>query len=348
MKVKNIMFSGFAAAILMGVVAEANAAPVAVASKGYVDSVTGKLGSLTDAAAGTTNLVEAINVKQDKLTAGNFIAIDPETDTITTTYTGGRNITIDDQGAIHANGLQEALTAGDNISIVNGVISATDSDTTYTPGTNITIENGTISAKQYTGGTNITVDQATGVISANGLQKELTEGDYIDIADDGTIKTTLHAGSNISIAADGTISATDNDTTYTPGTNITIENGTISAKQYTGGTNITVDQATGVISATGLQTELTEGDYIDIADDGTIKTTLHAGENISIDGDGKISTTFPEMPDACTAAGVTCVLTSEGGNFAWAVLTQPVADAESGLTAQGRDVPTQLYTVINP
>ncbi|MBE6460362.1 MAG: hypothetical protein E7007_00445 [Alphaproteobacteria bacterium] len=59
MKVKNIMFSGFAAAILMGAVAEANAAPVAVASKGYVDSIAGKLSEL-----GTTvksDLVGAIN-----------------------------------------------------------------------------------------------------------------------------------------------------------------------------------------------------------------------------------------------------------------------------------------------
>ena len=59
MKVKNIMFSGFAAAILMGVVAEANAAPVAVASKGYVDSIAGTLSELetTD----KNNLVGAIN-----------------------------------------------------------------------------------------------------------------------------------------------------------------------------------------------------------------------------------------------------------------------------------------------
>ena len=40
--------------------------------------------------------------------------------------------------------LQPKLTAGDNISITDGVISATD--TTYTAGTNITIEDGVISA----------------------------------------------------------------------------------------------------------------------------------------------------------------------------------------------------------
>ena len=37
---------------------------------------------------------------QPKLTAGDFIAIDADTNTITTTYTAGTNITISDEGAI--------------------------------------------------------------------------------------------------------------------------------------------------------------------------------------------------------------------------------------------------------
>lgn len=37
-------------------------------------------------------------------------------------------------------GKQDALTAGTNISINNGVISATDTDTTYTAGTGINID----------------------------------------------------------------------------------------------------------------------------------------------------------------------------------------------------------------
>lgn len=58
------------------------------------------------------------------------------------------------------NGKQGALTAGSNITISDGVISATD--TTYTAGTNVSISNGVISATDtnttYTAGTGINID----------------------------------------------------------------------------------------------------------------------------------------------------------------------------------------------
>ena len=63
-------------------------------------------------------------------------------------------------------GKQNALTAGNNISISNNTISATD--TTYTAGTNVTINGNVISAvdTKYTAGTNVTID-SNNVISAN-------------------------------------------------------------------------------------------------------------------------------------------------------------------------------------
>ena len=68
--------------------------------------------------------------------------------------------------SMDATEVQPKLTAGDNVSITNGVISATD--TTYTAGDNITIEDGVISATDttYTAGNNITIND--GVISASG------------------------------------------------------------------------------------------------------------------------------------------------------------------------------------
>lgn len=71
-------------------------------------------------------LTSAINGKQDTLTAGTNIAIDPSTNTISATDT--------------------TYTAGTNVSITNNVISATD--TTYTAGDNITINGTTISSSK--------------------------------------------------------------------------------------------------------------------------------------------------------------------------------------------------------
>lgn len=61
-------------------------------------------------------------------------------------------------------GKQDTLTAGENITIENGVISATD--TTYTAGTNITIVDGVISA---TGGGGSVTEQE--ILNALGFSK---------------------------------------------------------------------------------------------------------------------------------------------------------------------------------
>lgn len=94
---------------------------------------------------------------------------------------------------------EQALTAGTNIDITNGVISATD--TTYSAGTNITIDSNNVisaAAPAYQAGANIDITNDT--ISAT--------------------DTTYTAGTNITIDANNEISATD--TVYSAGNGITI------------------------------------------------------------------------------------------------------------------------------
>ena len=78
-------------------------------------------------------------------------------------------------------------SAGTNVTITNGTISA--KDTTYTAGTNITITNGTISAKDttYTAGTNITISGTTisatdttySVVGSNGTTGLIKNGSTV-------------------------------------------------------------------------------------------------------------------------------------------------------------------------
>jgi len=139
-------------------------------------------------------------------------------------------------------GKQGALTAGDNITITNGVISATGGgadidDTvtsttktwssskisgeldgkqeTLTAGTNITISNNVISAQQPDLSGYATKDELTGYATVESLTNGLAQK-----------QNTLTAGTNVTIQ-DGVISATD--TTYTAGNGISINNGEISA-----------------------------------------------------------------------------------------------------------------------
>ncbi|KGQ31840.1 hypothetical protein JP34_09880 [Gallibacterium anatis] len=121
-------------------------------------------------------------------------------------------------------------------------------------------------------------------------QDDLTKPDYGTITVTATNTNTgnaatyaFEAGDNVTVKTeekDGvthiTISA--KDTTYTPGENVTIDNGNISATdtKYTAGDNITIDKD-GKISAKD--------------------TTYTAGENITIDANNKISAAKYEAGD---------------------------------------------------
>lgn len=96
--------------------------------------------------------------------------------------------------------------------------------------------------------------------------------------DNITIKETTGDDGVITV----TISATDKDTTYTPGENVTIDNGNISATdtKYTAGDNITIDKD-GKISA--KDTTYTAGENITIDDNNKISAAKYeAGDNVSI------------------------------------------------------------------
>ncbi len=105
-------------------------------------------------------------------------------------------------------------TTGDD-GVITVTISATDKDTTYTAGDNVTIDNGNISATdtKYTAGNNITIDK-DGKISAK--DTTYTAGENITIDDNNKISAAKYeAGDNVSIkkkeGADNTfvISATN-------------------------------------------------------------------------------------------------------------------------------------------
>ena len=176
-----------------------------------------------------------------------------------TTYTAGDNVTIKD-GIISAT--DTTYTAGDNVKIENGVISATDKDTTYTAGDNVTIKDGVISAKDttYTAGENITIDDNNKISAAK-----------------------YEAGDNVSIkkkeGADNTyvISATNSG-----GTDFNVKGDVGEATQVKSGDTVNI---TG--GATGLSHNANIG--VEKADDGlklrlakditTESVTLNKGEN---------------------------------------------------------------------
>lgn len=124
--------------------------------------------------------------------------------------TAGQNITIEND-VISASG--EAYTAGQNIQIENGVISATD--TTYTAGDNITIEGNVISADDvdlsnyYTKTeANTLLDEKVDAETGKGLStNDFTNADKQKL--DGLKNYT--AGQNVTIDANGVISADEPD-----------------------------------------------------------------------------------------------------------------------------------------
>ena len=211
-----------------------------------------------------------------------------DVETLTTTVGGHTTSITNLQTAV--DGKQATLVPDTNIkgsgsvTVTKGTdgvitVSGTDNNTTYTAGTNITISNGVISAKDtvYTlptasadtlGG--VKVDTALSSTSTNPVQnkvvysalsgklsttgtaaKATADASGNNIVNTYATKTALNEGLatkqdtlvpdtnikgsgsvTVTKGTDGviTVSGTDNNTTYTAGTNITISNGVISAK----------------------------------------------------------------------------------------------------------------------
>lgn len=125
--------------------------------------------------------LSAADEYQKKLTAGNFVAIDPSTNTITTTYSEGTGIDISNTGVISVD--QAQLTnyeAGTNVTITDtdddGIlnISAADSVTTVATGTtagavDVTVDGTTTSVPVYHAQT---TDNLTTTISSSSTNTE--------------------------------------------------------------------------------------------------------------------------------------------------------------------------------
>lgn len=184
---------------------------------------------------------------------------------------------------------QDVLTAGDNVSITNNVISATD--TTYTAGANVSISSSNvISATDttYSAGSGITLTGTTFSADKTVMQEKLTAGSNVQINDNviSATDTTYTAGTNVSINSSNVISATD--TTYSAGSGITLTGTTFSAdktvmqEKLTAGSNVQINN--NVISATD--------------------TTYTAGENISIDANNVISATGQVQSDWDATSGM--------------------------------------------
>jgi hypothetical protein len=209
-----------------------------------------------------TELSNGLATKQDVLTAGSNITISGSTISATdTTYSAGTGLNLsgtefsvdstvvamksdlpdltdyvtDTELQTILQGYQEALTAGSNISISNGVISATD--TTYSAGSGLSLN-----------GTTFSVDTSTIATKSDlsGKQDTLTAGDGIDIT--SNVVSAKVDGSTITTNANGELVATASFTQLQSNWN---ENNSSSVqyiqnrpstKQVAAGQNITITE----------------------------------------------------------------------------------------------------------
>ncbi|MFH0818780.1 MAG: hypothetical protein V1898_02180 [Patescibacteria group bacterium] len=189
---------------------------------------------------------------------------DTDTDT-NTTYTAGDNITISN-GQISATDTNTTYSAGTGISINgSGVISSTiiDTNTTYTAGTGLSLA-GTVFSSSL--GTSITSSEITdGTIDTADIKSGAVTSDKIA---NGTITTSDMAsnscGSNQILKYTGSAWAcaadTDTNTTYTAGTGLSLA-GTVFSSSL--GTSITSSEITdGTITLDDIGTNAVDADEL--------------------------------------------------------------------------------------
>lgn len=231
----------------------------------------------------------------------------------------GKILKVDDQGALEwADDDNTQYTAGDNISIVNGEISAVDTtytagdnveisaqnvisatDTTYTAGTNVQINGNVISATDTTYSDATTTDaglmSAADKVKLNGIEtgaEANVNADWNAVSGDAQI---LNKPNLAAVATSGDYTDLTNKPTipsYSAGANVQINDGVISATDttYTAGSNVQINN--GVISAT--DTTYSAGANISINAQNEISATdtkYTAGANITIDANNEISAT---------------------------------------------------------
>ena len=267
-------------------------------------------GEITGNIADQTDLQNALNGKQNKLTAGSNITISGDTISATdTTYIAGNGLNLNHgEFSVNTGTIQEKLTAGTNVDITGNTISATD--TTYTAGTGLDLN-----------GTEFSVDT-------------------------DTIQSKLTAGSNIQING-STISATD--TTYTAGNAITIDSGnnnainaaidpadffTSTESKLTGtGTSVTLTPTVGLpLDSVQLDGDTTQqtysgknliGNLVSTGTNNGLTTVVNADGSLSVSG--KSTTTYATLTAAKTVdipnnTKVTFSVESNTSNMAFGII----------------------------
>jgi len=317
MKVKNIVFSGFAAAILMGT-ANATVTPMKIASQAYVDAqtkmtVNNTEQNVTTVVAGLINGDNSVDSKIDDALGDDFT---------------GQNGFADVTAALATK--QGTLTAGDNITISNGTISATD--TIYTAGDTVTIS----------GNDNIinvnAVNSTTGIAAvssasdtafptekavATALATKASTSDLNSLANRVTANEDIIAGDNETIPS--TIGSTQNVTTIVGAINA------LKTKTDSMATSDTMTQVTSDVAA--LQTALGTG----FGSGNTVASAVASKQN-AITDQAKLSA------DLVDDSNTTNKFVTASDITAWNANTTAIGDANSGLTKKVADLETTINT----
>ena len=350
MKVKNIMFSGFMAVILMGVAGNASAAAVQIASKAYVD---GRVNI-----ADTTTVAAELEKKADKSEIGTLpsdadegvdtvygyitqktsgIATDENLEALTgrvataegkvTTLEGKMTTAESDIGTLQGDmttaqgditSLQSAMT-GDG----DGSVAKRISDAVSTAKGELTTEinkkadsttvdgiSGRVTALEGAGYQN--AGQVSGAIT-NALVGYATE-DYV--------------GTQIQSATENMATDTEVQTAISA---LSAEGGEIANLSGTvDGIGARVTTAEGEIDT--LQSEMDAVEAKAAANETAIgaNTNAIAGKVAQTAYDTKMSELDAEiakkfaLPEGCTGEGANCVLSSIGGNIQWVDITAPL------------------------
>lgn len=205
----------------------------------------------------STATQEALDKKQNKLTAGDGITIDETTNTISATGTGSGTVKSVNSVEPDDNGNVAITTANiPNLGISEDGKTITIGDKSIEPLTS----DSTIAANKIEG---VVAEATKATQDGNGDVISTTYAKATDLANK---QDKLTAGANITITG-ATISATD--TTYTAGTNVSISDANVISAtdtKYTAGTNIAISAAN-EISVTGLTKSSVGLDNVDNTSD---------------------------------------------------------------------------------
>ncbi|MDW2975241.1 MAG: hypothetical protein R8M70_04325 [Alphaproteobacteria bacterium] len=220
MKVKNIVFSGFAAAVLMGIAADANAV-VQVATKAYVDNldvpVKGEDGSYIKTVKQDDGFVTATatafdlaisDQSNDKNAPTSKAVYDfVTTNDSDTTYTGSGYVSIDGNNDITvtnvtdaASGITDTSTALTTGKAVYEYVTNNDSDTTYTGSGYVSIDgNNDITVTNVTDAASGITDGSDALTTANAVY------DYVTALTGGVLPTGCDTGDCSLVKRNGTL-----------------------------------------------------------------------------------------------------------------------------------------------